>query len=81
MSIFSQEKLYYIYMSIFSENLKRLRKEMGISQSFLAEYIDVSQQCISEWENGKIEPTLSYICRIADFFDISIDILVGRKEY
>ena len=81
MSNILQEKLYYMSMSIFSENLKRLRKEMGVSQGFLAEYVDVSQQCISEWENDRIEPTLSYLCRIADFFDISIDILVGRKEY
>ena len=68
-------------MSKFSENLIRLRKEKGLTQQGLAYFLDVSQQCISEWENDKIEPTLSNLVRIADCFEVSIDFLVGRKEY
>ena len=81
MSIIQQEKLYYSYMSIFSENLKRLRKENCVSQAKLAEGLDVTQQCVSEWENDRIEPTLTNLWNIADFFDVSIDFLVGRTEY
>ena len=65
----------------FSNNLYKLRKESKVSQQKLAEFVGVSQQCISEWEKGKIEPTLSYLWKIADFFDVSIDFLVGRKDY
>ncbi len=65
----------------FSNNLYKLRKESKVSQQKLAEYVGVSQQSISEWEKGKIEPTLSYLWKIADFFDVSIDFLVGRKDY
>ena len=68
-------------MSKFSENLIRLRKEKGLTQQGLAYYLDITQQCISEWENDKIEPTLSNLVRIADCFEVSIDFLVGRKEY
>lgn len=62
----------------FAENIKKLRKTKNISQSKLAKQIDVSQQCVSEWENGNIEPGLSSLVRMADFFEISIDELVGR---
>ena len=68
-------------MSKFSENLIRLRKEKGLTQQGLAYFLDITQQCISEWENDKIEPTMSNLIRLADCFDISIDFLVGRKEY
>lgn len=43
--------------------------------------IGVTQQCISEWEQDKIEPTLSNLWLLSDIFEISIDELVGRKEY
>lgn len=68
-------------MSKFGDNLIRLRKENKISQQELAEKIVVTQQCISEWERGKIEPTLSNLWKLADIFDISVDFLMGRKDY
>lgn len=67
-------------MSDFHKNLYLLRKENKISQQKLGEYIGVSQQCISEWEKGDMEPTLSNLCKLADVFDISIDFLAGRKD-
>ncbi|MBQ7339836.1 MAG: helix-turn-helix transcriptional regulator [Clostridia bacterium] len=68
-------------MSTFSENLIKLRKENKVSQQKLAEFVGVSQQCVSEWEKDNIEPTLSNLWKIADFFDMPIDYLVGRKDY
>lgn len=68
-------------MSKFSENLLQLREERKISQAEIANIVGVSQQCISEWEKDKIEPTLTNLWEIADFFDISIDVLIGRKDY
>ncbi len=65
----------------FAKNLKALRKDRNLSQGKLAEAVGVSQQCISEWENAKIEPTLSYLWKLADFFGVSIDVLCGRKEW
>lgn len=55
--------------------------EKKLSQGKLAEAVGVSQQCVSEWERGKIEPTLSYLWKLADFFGVSIDLLCGRKEW
>lgn len=62
----------------FSENLKLNRKQLKLSQLDLATRVGVTQQCVSEWENGKIEPTLTCLWKLADIFDMSIDELVGR---
>ena len=66
--------------SIFKDNLKMLRKQEKYNQQQLAQLVGVSQQCVSEWENGKIEPTLSYLWKLADIFNITIDELVGRMD-
>lgn len=68
-------------MSEFSQNLIRMRKENKISQQKLANLIGVTQQCVSEWEKDNIEPTLSNLVKLANVFDVSIDFLVGRKDY
>lgn len=68
-------------MSEFSKNLIRLRTEIKISQQKLAENVGVTQQCVSGWEKDIIEPTLTNLWRMADFFDVSVDYLIGRKDY
>lgn len=61
-------------------NLKRLRIERGISQRFLADAIGVSQQSINKYENHNIEPDIATLMQIADFFDTSVDYLIGHTE-
>lgn len=68
-------------MSKFTDNLIKLRKEAKVSQQKLAEFVGVTQQCVSEWEKGNIEPTLTNLWKMSDFFDVSIDYLVGRNDY
>lgn len=65
----------------FAENVKQLRKERKLSQGDLAKALGVTQQCVSEWELAKTEPTLTYLWKMADLFEIPIDVLCGRKEY
>ncbi len=65
----------------FSENLKAMRLEKKMSQTTLAKAIGVTQQCVSEWEQSRTEPTLSYLWLLADLFSVSIDLLCGRKEW
>lgn len=57
-----------------------MRTEANISQAQLAKKLGVTQQCVSQWEQSKIEPTLSYIVAIADEFDLSLDALCGREH-
>jgi len=61
-------------------NLKILRRECQISQQKLADAIDVSQQSINQYENHNIEPDIAVLSRLADFFDTSIDYVVGRTD-
>lgn len=61
-------------------NLKRLRQEQGVSQQRLADAIWVSQPSINKYENNAIQPDIEVLKRMADFFDTSIDYIVGRTD-
>ncbi len=65
----------------FAERLKELRTEAKVGQVTLAERIGVSKGTISLWENNLREPTLSNLVALAQFFDVSLDTLVGLSEY
>lgn len=65
----------------FGNILRSLRVEHKMSQAALANVIGVTQQSISEWEQGNMEPTLSNLWALSDVFGISIDVLVGKSEY
>ena len=60
--------------------IKELRIEKKISQFSLAKEIGVSQKAIDYWERGINEPKASYIVKLADYFEVSADFLLGRKE-
>lgn len=62
------------------ENLKKLRKQKGLSQSAFAEILHASQNTVSQWESGKREPSYEITQQIADYFDVSVDYLLGREE-
>ena len=61
-------------------NLKLLRQKRGVSQQKLADALGVSQQSINHYENHKIEPDIATLIQIADYFDTSIDYVVGHTE-
>lgn len=61
------------------KNLKKLRTEFKISQQQLANAIGVSQQSINKYENQDVEPDIAVLIKIADYFSVSIDYLVGRN--
>lgn len=66
-------------MTIFSERLKRLRKNKCLKQQELAEILGIKSNTYSDWENGKCKPSYEKLVKIADFFSVSLDWLVGRK--
>lgn len=63
-----------------AERIKELRLEKGISQAALAKAIGVSQKAVDFWEKGENEPKASYILKLAEFFDVSTDYLLGRGD-
>lgn len=60
------------------KNLKKLRKLFGVSQQQLADVIGVSQQSINKYENHNIEPDIETLIAMADYFNTSVDYLIGR---
>lgn len=61
-------------------NLKKLREDASISQKTLADAIGVSQQSVNKYENHNIEPDIETLIRIADFFETSVDYLIGHTS-
>lgn len=67
-------------MSAFSERLRTLRTGRNISQERLAKQLNYGYTAIANYESGRNEPSIADLCRIADFFDVSVDYLTGRTE-
>ncbi len=63
----------------FPKRLRDLREERGYTQTFVAQNCDVSIQCISSLEAGNRNPTGSTLVALAEFFDVSIDYLMGLE--
>lgn len=62
----------------FSQNLKMLRKQKGVTQQRLADILCVDKTSISKWENGFNYPNQNIQMMIADYFGVSVDYLLGR---
>ncbi len=61
-------------------NLKQLRAKKKISQQQLADVIGISQQSINKYENHNVEPDISTLIDIADYFNTSVDYLIGHTD-
>ncbi len=68
-------------MSDFAKNLRALRKEKGISQAKLGQILHYGYTAIANYENGRNEPSFDDLIRLADFFDVSLDELLGTKRF
>lgn len=60
--------------------LKELRKKKGISQQRLATDLNTTQNTISRYETGEREPGIDDLTKIADYFNVSVDYLLGRTD-
>ena len=57
-----------------------LRKENGKTQKEIALYLKISQQAYANYESNKREPDIDTLIKIADYFDVSVDYLLGKSE-
>lgn len=65
---------------MFAKRLSELRENQGINQTELAKILTVAKQTVSNWESGNRTPDNEMICKIADYFNVSIDYLLGRTD-
>lgn len=64
----------------FGKVISELRSEKGIYQKELADYLKVSIGTISNYEQGIHSPDFETLCKLADYYDVSIDYMMGRTE-
>lgn len=65
---------------MFDERLKELRKSLGINQIEFGKRLNVTKQCISNWENNNIMPSIDMLIRISKTFSVSADYLLGLDD-
>lgn len=65
----------------FSARLQKMRERRRISRSVMSELCGLSKSMISKYERGEKQPKLETLVVLSDFFDCSIDFLVGRTDY
>jgi transcriptional regulator with XRE-family HTH domain len=69
-----------ISRKVFSQRLNKLRQKKNISHEKLANELGLTRTTISHWENGIRLPSLETAAALADYFDVSLDYLVGRSD-
>lgn len=65
----------------FPHRLQRLRERRRINRKVLGELCGLSKNTIGQYERGEREPTISSLIKIADFFEVSTDYLLGRQNF
>ncbi|HEM3485240.1 TPA: helix-turn-helix domain-containing protein [Streptococcus suis] len=65
---------------MFSERLKQLRKEAGLTQKNIADNFNTSPQSYAQWEKGLRSPSKESLEKLADFFNVSTDYLLGNSD-
>ena len=66
--------------NLFASRLTELIKENNLSKRAFAQKVGVSAMSVSDWTNGKIQPTAESIYIIAETFDVSADYLLGLED-
>lgn len=65
---------------MLGERLRQLRKERGLTQAQLAAILVSGESTISQWENGRRQIDIETVERLASFFGVSVDYLLGRSN-
>lgn len=67
-------------MGTFSERVKMLREENGLSQDAVGKIIGVKRYSVYAYEKGKCYPDVPHLIALADYFDVTTDYLLGRTD-
>lgn len=65
---------------MFDERIRELRHSLGINQVEFGKRLNVTKQCISNWENNNIMPSIDMLVRISKTFSVSADYLLGLEN-
>ena len=62
------------------KRIRELREDHDLTQTYMAHYLNVNQRTYSRYERGERSVPLEQLCRIADFYKVSVDYLHGRTD-
>ncbi|WP_426578917.1 helix-turn-helix domain-containing protein [Bacillus altitudinis] len=65
---------------LFGKRITTLRKKAGLTQEELAKKLNVTRSALSQYELGTREPNYDLLLKIADFFEVTVDYLIGRSD-
>lgn len=68
-------------MNKFAERFKEIRLENGLTRAAVAEKLNVSARLIAYWESGQRECDFDMLIKIANFFSVSTDYLLGKTDF
>ena len=68
-------------MANFADRLKELRKSKGVTQRQMADLLGIAERNYQRYETGVVDPTASNATKLADFFEVSVDYLIGRVNF
>jgi transcriptional regulator with XRE-family HTH domain len=65
---------------MLSQKIRQLRQFKGISQVELGNALGVTKQCVSNWENDNIQPSIETLIKLAEYFEVTTDYLLGLQK-
>lgn len=68
-----------MYIEIFRQKLKKARKDTGFTQAEVCKEINIPRSTLANYETGRTQPDLETLAKLADFYEVSIDWLLGTK--
>lgn len=68
-----------MYKEIFGQRLKKARTDLSFTQEYVANELKLDRSALSKWESGDLEPNLETIGKLADFYFVSVDWLLGTN--
>lgn len=67
-------------MGNFTQRLKELREEKGVTQQDIGKLVNMSKMAISHWEKGHSEPSIAQLILLSNYFGVTVDYLVGKTD-
>lgn len=71
---------YFLVMNLKLERIRELREDRDLTQAQMAKYLGCTQVCYSNYELGKRDIPLEQLIRLADYYQVTVDYLLGRGE-
>ena len=65
---------------LLGERLRETRQKKGVSQSTVAEHLNISRQSISKWENNSSYPDLDNLVRLSEYYEVTVDDLLKENQ-